>query len=474
MASGARKLKRTAADGERPAALRNLPSVEACLGAAERDAALAPLSHEYLKTLMRRVLRELRGEPEALAAALATGEPPVEEILRRVRLAVAAEDEPLQSVVNATGVVIHTNLGRALLAESAIAAMVRAARAPVNLEYDLARGERGDRDDVVQKALCALTGAEAATVVNNNAAALLLVLNTLADGREVIVSRGELIEIGGSFRLPELMARSGARLREVGATNRTHAADYVAAIGPATALLMKVHPSNYQITGYTAVVELAELAAIARAHELEVVEDLGAGALIDLGALGLPREPLVRERIAAGAALVTFSGDKLLGGPQAGIIVGRRQLIERLKHNPLWRALRCDKLRLAALAATLQLYQRSRTHTAELPTLRMLLRTPAELTAVAARAREILIERLGPPFAIAIVASAAQIGSGSQPVARLESCALRVTHPHLSANAIAAAFRRAKVIGRVHDDAFLLDLRAIEDPALLAVTPSFD
>jgi len=473
MASGARKLKRSVADGGLPAALRNLPSVEACLSAAARDAALASLSHEYLKTVIRRVLTELRAEPDVLAAALAAGESLVEETLRRLRLA-AAEDEQLQSVVNATGVVLHTNLGRAILAESAIAAMVRAARAPVSLEYDLQRGERGDRDDVVQKALCALTGAEAATVVNNNAAALLLVLNTLADGREVIVSRGELIEIGGSFRLPELMARSGAHLREVGTTNRTHVADYVAAIGPATALLMKVHPSNYQITGFTAAVELAELAAIGRAHQLEVVEDLGAGALIDLGALGLPREPIVRERVAAGAALVTFSGDKLLGGPQAGIIVGRRQLIERLKRNPLWRALRCDKLRLAALAATLRLYQRSRALAAELPTLRVLLRTPAELEMVAARARELLVERLGPTFAIAIVASAAQVGSGSQPVARLESRALKVTHPRLSANAIAAGFRRAKVIGRVHDDAFLLDLRAVEDSALLAVSPSFE
>jgi L-seryl-tRNA(Ser) seleniumtransferase len=474
MASGARKLKRTATAGERPAALRNLPSVEACLNAAAHDAALMPLSHEYLKTLIRRVLTELRGEPDALAAALAAGEPLVEEILRRLRLAAAAEDEQMQSVVNATGVVLHTNLGRALLAESAIAAMVRAARTPVNLEYDLERGDRGDRDDVVQKALCALTGAEAATVVNNNAAALLLLLNTLAEGREVIVSRGELIEIGGSFRLPELMARSGARLREVGTTKRTHAADYIAAIGPNTALLMKVHPSNYQITGFTAAVGLAELAAIGRTHGLEVVEDLGAGALIDLGALGLPREPIVRERVAAGGALTTFSGDKLLGGPQAGIIVGRRQLIERLKRNPLWRALRCDKLRLAALAATLQLYQRSRALTADLPTLRMLLRTPAELADIAARARELLVERLGPPFVIAIVASAAQIGSGSQPVARLESCALRITHPRLSANAIAAGFRRAKVIGRIHDDAFLLDLRAIEDPGLLAITPAFE
>jgi L-seryl-tRNA(Ser) seleniumtransferase len=269
------------------------------------------------------------------------------------------------------------------------------------------------------------------------------------------------------------MARSGAHLREVGTTNRTHPADYVGAIGPATALLMKVHPSNYQITGFTAAVELAQLVEIARAHNLEVVEDLGSGALIDLSALGLPREPIVRERVAAGAGLVTFSGDKLLGGPQAGIIVGRRHLIERLKRNPLWRALRCDKLRLAALGATLQLYQQSRNLAEELPTLRILTRTGADVASVAARAREILTERLGAEFNIEIVAAAAQIGSGSQPVARLASSALRIAHPVLSADAIAAGFRRAKVIGRVHDGAFMLDLRTIEDPSVLAVTPSF-
>jgi L-seryl-tRNA(Ser) seleniumtransferase len=269
------------------------------------------------------------------------------------------------------------------------------------------------------------------------------------------------------------MARAQARLREVGATTRTHPADYVAAIGPDTALLMKVHPSNYQIVGFTAQVELADLIAIARAHQLDVVEDLGAGALVDLSAYGLPREPIVAERIAAGAALVTFSADKLLGGPQGGIVVGRRDLIQRLKANPLWRALRCDKLRLAALEATLRLYRHSRALSDDLPTLRLLSRSPAEMEQLAARARDILLERLEATFEIQIVVSAAQIGSGSQPAARLESRALRITHPSRTPLEIAAAFRRAGVIGRVAGDACMLDLAAVDDPAALAVPLSF-
>ena len=463
----------------RASLLRNLPGVEECLSAAERDPTLAALSRPYLTTLLRRILAARRAELAATigTAATATSDAPdraalLAETLARVRDA-AGGATALHAVVNATGVVLHTNLGRAILAESAIAAMVRAARSAVNLEYVIATGERGDRDDLVADALCELTGAEAATVVNNNAAAVLLVLNTLAERREVIVSRGELIEIGGSFRLPDVMVRAGARLREVGATNRTHPGDYAAAIGPDTALLMKVHPSNYQIVGFTATVELAQLVELGRTHSLEVVEDLGAGALIDLSAYGLPHEPVVRERIAAGAGLVTFSGDKLLGGPQVGIIVGRKALVARLKANPLWRALRCDKLRLAALDATLALYLRSRDLPAELPTLRLLCREPAELEQMAQRARTILAERLDPAFTVAVVVSAASIGSGAQPTTQLESRALRVTHPALGANAIAAAFRRAMVIGRIHEGAFILDLRVIEDPALLAVTPHF-
>jgi L-seryl-tRNA(Ser) seleniumtransferase len=398
----------------------------------------------------------------------------VAEIVRMACEFAAADEPLLRPVVNATGVVLHTNLGRALLAEAAIEAVVRAARSPVNLEYDFESGGRGDRDALIEEELCELTGAQAATVVNNNAAAVLLALNSIADGREVIVSRGELIEIGGAFRIPDVMASSGARLREVGTTNRTHPRDYAAAIGSDTAMLLKVHPSNYRIIGFTAEVSLAEMVEIGNAHDLPVMEDLGSGALVDLKLHGLPsvvNEPIVADRVATGAGLVTFSGDKLLGGPQAGLIVGRRDLIDRLKANPLKRALRCDKLTLAALEATLRLYLRTGDIAMDLPTLRQLRRTPAELEVAATRARGYLADRLGPEFTIEVVVSASEIGSGALPTAEIESRALRITHRELSPDSIANLFRHARppVIGRITDGAFLLDLRAVEDPAALAV-----
>ena len=472
MASSEKRKARSAAAPDRAATLRALPPAGECIDAAVRDPMLAALSRDYIKLLVRRAIEEIRTAASAGAApSVSSRESVTAMIVNRVR-ELATSDEPrLTTVVNATGVVLHTNLGRALLAESAIEAIERAARAPVNLEYDLVSGGRGDRDSIVEEALCVLTGAEAATVVNNNAAAVLLGLTALAEGREVVVSRGELIEIGGSFRLPDVMARSGARLREVGTTNRTHPRDYIDAIGDNTALLLKVHPSNYRVVGFTAEVSLAELVEIGRAHALPVMEDLGAGALIDLSAYGLPRETIVAERVAAGAALVTFSGDKVLGGPQAGIVVGARAQIDQLKRNPLRRALRCDKLTLAALEATLRLYLRSADLAAELPTLRLLRRPLAEIALVAARARDILAERLGPEFILEIVDGASPIGSGSLPSEELPTCALRITHPGVGADAIGGMFRRARppVIGRIRDGAFLLDLRTVEDAALLAI-----
>jgi L-seryl-tRNA(Ser) seleniumtransferase len=383
----------------------------------------------------------------------------LEEIVRRTRTAIEADEPSLRPVINATGVVLHTNLGRALLAEPAIDAMASAARSTVNLEYDLESGGRGERDALVEEELCALTGAEAATVVNNNAAAVLLALNSLAAGREVVVSRGELIEIGGSFRLPDLMEHSGARLREVGTTNRTHPADYERAIGSDTALLLKVHPSNYRVVGFTAEVALPKLVEIGRRHGIDVVEDLGSGALIDLGRLGLPREPMVAERIAAGAALVTFSGDKLLGGPQAGLIVGRAELIERMRRNPLYRALRADKLRLIALEATLETYSRGSMP----PTIEML---AMPVDQIARRAHEFvrqMNELHFEAFNCETIESESAVGGGSAPAASIPTVAIALNSDRFTPNQIADSLRQwcPPIIARIADDRVLIDLRTV-------------
>jgi L-seryl-tRNA(Ser) seleniumtransferase len=447
-----------------------MPPVDECIRAAEAHPALVGLSHAYLKALVTRTQSAMRVAIANGKSDAASREEIIKKVVSEVEHAAAADEPALKSVVNATGVILHTNLGRAILPDAAIEAIAQAARSAVNLEFDLEGGGRGDRDAIVESELCALTAAEAATVVNNNAAAVLLALTAIAEGREVIVSRGELIEIGGSFRLPDVMARSGAHLREVGTTNRTHPGDYERAIGAETALLLKVHPSNYRVVGFTSEVALEELVKIGRARGIPVMEDLGAGALVDMSAYGLPREPIVAERIAAGADLVSFSGDKLLGGPQAGIVVGRREMISKLKGNALKRALRCDKLTLAALSATLRLYLRSSNLAAEVPTLRYLTRTIAEMKQTASRARAILTDRLGADFRCEIVESTSQIGSGALPTEELLTVAIRVTHPRISANSIADIFRHASppIIGRVTDDGFQLDLRMIDDHAVFA------
>jgi len=441
--------------------LRRLPSVDRVLHTDAAARALAEFQRAYVVEAIRAVLDEIRA---GKGAAIPSPEEVMAAACARMD---AGRDLPLRSVVNATGVVLHTNLGRALLAQEAIDAAVRAARDPVNLEYDLESGERGDRDDLVSADLCALTGAEAATVVNNNAAAVLLALNTLADGREVIVSRGELIEIGGSFRIPDVMAKSGAILREVGTTNRTHARDYVDAVGARTALVLKVHTSNYRIVGFTQAVALDALVELAHERSLAVLEDLGSGALIDLSVYGLPKEPVVRDRLRLGADVVTFSGDKLLGGPQAGVIVGRRDLIDRLKRNPLKRALRCDKLTLAALAATLRLYRTAPDLAQALPTLRWLTRSLAEMRTLGDVAVPLLRHALGDGFGIELVDAPAEIGSGAQPTETLPSLAISIVHPTIAAAEIAQRFRGSAtpILGRINAGRFLLDLRGIFDPS---------
>jgi L-seryl-tRNA(Ser) seleniumtransferase len=444
--------------------LRALPSVDRLLKHSRCAALLARFNHDYVAQKCREVLEQLRAEIRQ--APLAGGDLQEDAILGRVEARIAAESRPGHvRVVNATGTILHTNLGRALLPQAAIDAMIAVAGDPINLEYDLAAGKRGRREETLQSLLVELTGAEAATVVNNNAAAVLLGLNTLAEGREVIVSRGELIEIGGAFRIPEIMAKSGAILREVGSTNRTHPADYEIAINEKTALLLKVHTSNYKVVGFTAEVELEQLVAIGKKHNLPVMEDLGSGALIDLSKYGLPKEPLVAERIQAGADVVTFSGDKILGGPQAGLMVGKKSLIARMNKNHLQRALRCGKLTLAALEATLRLYRQAPEITHVIPTLRAFTRPLEEIRALGESVLPTLQTALGGDFRLKLENSTAQIGSGALPTEELPTVVIAVEHAKLSADAVAKKFRAAAppILGRVNEDRFLLDLRTIFD-----------
>lgn len=374
----------------------------------------------------------------------------------------------LKPVFNLTGTVLHTNLGRALIAEEAIKAATDAMRHAVALEFNVEQGGRGERDDLVRDLLCELTGAEDATIVNNNAAAVLIALNTFSLGRGAIVSRGELIEIGGAFRMPEIMHRAGAKLVEVGTTNRTHKRDYENAIDGETGLLLKVHTSNYRVEGFTAEVPSRDLAELAQAHDIPLIDDLGSGTLIDLSQFGLPHEPTVAEAVAAGAGLVTFSGDKLFGGPQAGFIVGRKALIAQINKNPMKRALRIDKIRLAAIEATLRLYLDPDRLTKTLPTYRSLARSRDEIGALAHHLAPQVAERIGPNIRVEVVDCASQVGSGAVPAETLPSAGLALSPSEGgSGGALDRLAEKLRglpmpVIGRITNQALLLDLRCLE------------
>jgi L-seryl-tRNA(Ser) seleniumtransferase len=450
------------------AARRALPSVDRLL----KHEAVGDLVAQYGRPLVLETLRLLleaqRAEIVASGEAASFDET---AFIAACTVQLADRTRPsLRKVFNLTGTVLHTNLGRALMPKCAADAVLEAMTHAMNLEFELDGGARGERDSHVEQWLERLTGAETGLVVNNNAAAVYLVLNTLAARKEVLVSRGELIEIGGAFRIPDIMARSGCRLVEVGTTNRTHRADFTAAISPRTAAIMKVHTSNYSIEGFTATVPEAELAALAHEHGLPFIVDLGSGMLVNLEEYGLPHETTPRETLAQGADLVTFSGDKLLGGPQAGLVAGKKDLVARLRKNPLKRALRVDKMTLAALEAVLRLYANPERLVAELPTLRYLTRPLADIEAQAARVLPNVVAALGGAAEAKLVSCSSQIGSGSLPVDLLPSVGIAIggaKRGHLRMDATAAAFRAlpVPVIGRVKEGAFIMDLRCLEDEA---------
>jgi L-seryl-tRNA(Ser) seleniumtransferase len=448
--------------------LARIPSVERLMSSAPFEPLIAGYGRSQTIGALRHVLDACREAAQGAPASLAQ----LSHASLAARTAARLEADArlrLRPVFNLTGTVLHTNLGRALLPDSAVQAIVNALSRPVNLEFDLDTGARGDRDDLIVPVLRDLTGAQAATVVNNNAAAVLLMLAALAPGKEVVVSRGELVEIGGAFRIPDIMSRAGAKLREVGTTNRTHLRDYAEAIGPRTALLMKVHASNYAIEGFTHEVELAALAGLGREHDLPVVVDLGSGSLVDLSHYGLPKEATVRETLEAGADLVAFSGDKLLGGPQAGLIVGRKDLIDKIKKHPLKRALRVGKLTLAALEPVLQLYRAPEFLRERLTTLRLLTRPAAEMQAAAERLLPLFAQALGPTYTVQLEAMLSQIGSGALPVDLLPSVGLVARRADGKAGGrillrLEEALRTLPrpVIGRIADHALRLDLRCLE------------
>jgi L-seryl-tRNA(Ser) seleniumtransferase len=452
--------------------LRQLPSVDELLQ--------EPSIRELIQTTVPRwaVVEAVREALERWRRIVAAGEsgsaqeanpPSRAALVAEAREAAQRLDRPsLRRLINATGVVVHTNLGRAPLADAAIERVVEVARGYSNLEYDLERGDRGSRQAHVEWLLCRLTGAESAVVVNNNAAAVLLAINTLAEGKEVIVSRGELVEIGDSFRIPDIMRRAGGILREVGTTNRTYLSDYEGAIGGATAMLLKVHTSNFRILGFAATVPVADLVRLGDQRGLPVVEDVGSGALLDLSRIGLSKEPLPSESIRAGASLVTFSGDKLLGGPQAGLIVGKRLLVEKLRRNPLARAVRIDKLSLAALEATLRLCLDEGRAFSRIPVLRALAMSLQEIDQRARCLCDEIARLAAGQLEVAVTDGVSEVGGGALPLEAIPTRLVAVRGRHLTPQVLEGRLHRTDppVLVRIKDDRLLLDPRTISEEEL--------
>ena len=444
-----------------------LPAVDKLLKTPQGEQFIVEFGHTATVNVCRDLLQQAREHikrHENLPHFLQTTDAIFQHIHQQLLL---QQQVNIKSVHNLTGTVLHTNLGRALWSPAAQQAALDAMQGNVALEYDLAAGERSHRDNYISDLLQQLTGAEAACVVNNNAAAVLLILATFAQGKEVIISRGELIEIGGAFRIPDIMAQAGCKLVEVGTTNRTHLKDYRNAINENTAFLMKVHSSNYQICGFTHSVDEQELAELGKEFSIPVITDLGSGALIDLKQFDLPEEPTVQEKLQQGLDLISFSGDKLLGGPQAGIIVGKKALIQQLQAHPLKRVLRCDKVTLAGLEATLRLYLQPEKITEKLTALHLLTQPVAQLQAQAEQLKVRLENRLNADYLVAIEPSEAQVGSGSQPLARIPSVAVTITPAaEKTPTKTTALFARLlalpqPVIGRIERDKIWLDLRSL-------------
>lgn len=455
-----------------------LPSVDKILNNGSLQDLVTKLGHVAVRDCARQIVDQLRQEvtaEEAGSRRFLLQDNVLDSLCLRVRRSLDAEGVgPLRQVLNLSGTVVHTNLGRSILPEAAVQAMAMAARSTVDLEYELSTGKRGERETYLERLVCELTGAEAATVVNNNAAAVVLVLQALASGREVVLSRGELVEIGASFRIPDVMESAGCQLVEIGSSNRTHLIDFANAINERTAMLMQVHTSNYSVQGFTASVSTQELVNLAHAHDLPLVSDLGSGTLVDLSAYSIAKEPTVKEVLAAGADIVTFSGDKLLGGPQAGLIVGKKRYVDAIRRHPLKRALRIDKLRIAALESVLALYRSPHTLASTLPVLRLLTRSVSELSALATRLLPHFETRLGQLMHITVQACESQIGSGALPSNSLPSVGIalrprQIENSDKALQSLAAAFRGSAVpiIGRLSAGSLVFDLRCLEDESLL-------